>query len=134
MAKITDFLDDLENGACIRRKIWQPNYYIRYNKGMFYSQGTLYTKYFLNLNDLSTDDWELYQEKYNYSKLINHLCIFYNNIDDRRAIGILTSISNEGHYIFCCNDKDHYIYCEPLKKYNLIFNEDLIRYKEKIND
>lgn len=131
MAKITDFLDDLEKGACIRRKIWQPNFYIRYNKCTFYIQNALYTKYFLDLSDLSADDWELYQEKYNYSKLINHLCIFYNDINDRKAIGILTSISSEGLCIFCCNDKNHYTYCKPLKKSDLIFDEDFIRYKEK---
>lgn len=60
MAKITDFLDDLEKGAYIKRKIWQPNFYIRYNKDMFYAQDALHTKYFLDLGDLGADDWELY--------------------------------------------------------------------------
>lgn len=86
---------------------------------------------FLSLDDLSADDWKLFKQRYDYDKLINHLCIFYNNIGDRKVIGILTSIASERIYIFCCNDKNYYAYCESLKKSDLIFDEDFIRYKEK---
>lgn len=126
MSYLEELLPEFKKGAKIRRKDWRDGKYIKLSG--VYAKDEYGDVYFIEPNEITADDWELYEEPINWQYIIDHncLCWFWDNCDKegwRRARCLRAFIPN-GTNPFLDEAGYFWPYCRPVRKDEVTFYED----------
>ena len=125
MAYLEELLPEFRKGAKIRRKCWSEGKYIKL-KGL-YARDEYGDSYFLEPNEVTSDDWEFYQEPIDWDHIIKNkcLCAFWN----KKGCEVLGFLKQRKYY----KDNDFYAYislpgaiytgCRPVRRDEVTFCE-----------
>lgn len=124
----------LLNGGRIKRKCdsFYKNIHIAKN-GYFVDDD--YSYYDITKNDLTADDWEIIEFKYDWDKIIKDkvLCVFSDTEDFKSFnISLLTDIDkiNYDEDIYKTNEGIMYDYCKPFNPAEFNIAKDLKEYEK----
>lgn len=130
MSYLEELLPEFRKGAKIRRKCWSEGKYIKL-KGL-YARDEYGDSYFLEPNEVTSDDWELNQEPIDWQYIIDNKCPVwcwdYN--ESKKNIEILKSIKKYETYKFSIVTPDNYVNdisftnCRPVRRDEVAFYED----------
>ena len=116
MSYLEELLPEFRKGAKIRCKYWAPDMFIQNIDDDD-----------IDIEDLSRDDWEFYQDPIDWQYIIDHkcLCWFWDNKGDEKQIGYLVGINDKRFYLEAPEDCfNSYTYCRPVRKNEVTFYED----------
>lgn len=126
MSYLEELLPEFKKGAKIRRKDWRDGKYIKLSG--VYAKDEYGDVYFIEPNEITADDWELYEEPIDWQYIIDHkcLCWFRDNCDKedwQRARCLSDFIPNKTTPFL---DEAGYFwpYCRPVRKNEVNFYED----------
>lgn len=128
MAYLEELLPEFRKGAKIRRKCWSEGKYIKL-KGL-YARDEYGDSYFLEPNEVTSDDWELNQESIDWQYIIDHkcLCYFWDEKFNWAVCGTLGKIEKGAEYRFTMFDdagnRSLYKNCRPVRRDEVTFYED----------
>ena len=116
----------LLNGGKIKTK--SDNFPVFLNKYGSMCYKDMY--YSINKNDLTADDWEIVEPKYNWDKIIKDkiLCVFGKGINQYYIVGYLQGINSDGKFELLGGL--NYDYCKPFNLVNFNIAKDLKEYEE----
>ena len=130
MAYLEELLPEFRKGARIRRKDWREGKYIKL-KGL-YARDEFGDSYFLEPNEVTADDWELYKDPDpNWDYIIKNkcLCWFWDDSEKyAKEYGFLGFLN----YVQPSNNTDRFeelsgkIWktCRPVRRDEITFYED----------
>lgn len=72
MSYLEELLPEFKKGAKIRRKDWRDGKYIKLSG--VYAKDEYGDVYFIEPNEITADDWELYEEPIDWQYIIDHKC------------------------------------------------------------
>lgn len=120
-------------GGKIKRKSDNFPVFLNDNNGLLSYQSDDYARTSrINKKDLTADDWEIVEPKYNWDKIIKDkiLCIFSNHFDFE-CFNISTLIEIEyNKIIYHSNEGFLYKYCKPFNPADFNIAKDLKDYKK----
>ena len=120
MSYLEELLPDFRKGAKIRRKDWRDGKYIKLSG--VYAKDEYGDVYFIEPNEITADDWELYEEPINWQYIIDNkcLCWFWDECEEDKIIGFLHNIEERLEHKFNAVFKN----CCPVQKDEVTFYED----------
>ena len=121
MAYLEELLPEFRNGAKIRRKDWDKDFYIYMRDGFIYTKrGGLFK---FEYEEFNTKDWKFYQEPIDWDYIIKNkcLCWFWDG-DGSQTINKLQCIGEGEFYDDCSRTWE---YCRPVRKDEVTFYEDV---------
>lgn len=128
MSYLEELLPEFRKGAKIRRKDWRDGKYIKLSG--VYAKDEYGDVYFIEPNEITADDWELYEEPIDWQYIIDHkcLCWFWDDDDTDGVMAILVSVYKDSPYRYYCRDlagcgssRKHF---RPVRKDEVTFYED----------
>ena len=121
MSYLEELLPEFRKGAKIRRKCWSEGKYIKL-KGL-HARDEYGDSYFLEPNEVTSDDWELNQESIDWQYIIDHkcLCWFWDN-DFKYAMA--TYLREKEDEDFLDDRGNYWPNCRPVRRYEVTFYED----------
>ena len=128
MAYLEELLPEFRNGAKIRRKDWRDGKYIKLSG--VYAKDEYGDVYFFEPNEITADDWELYEEPIDWQYIIDHkcLCWFWDDNFNWVICGTLGKIEKGAEYGFIMFDdsgnRSPYKHCRPVRRDDVTFYED----------
>lgn len=91
MSYLEELLPEFKKGAKIRRKDWRDGKYIKLSG--VYAKDEYGDVYFIEPNEITADDWELYEEPIDWQYIIDHECLCWFWDDDKcKYIGYLQQL------------------------------------------
>ena len=123
MSYLEELLPEFRNGAKIRRKDWGEKKYIKLCG--LYAKDEYGDSYFLEPNELTADDWEIYQEPIDWDYIIKNkcLCWLWDNGLGRRETGLLISVNMDEEYPFEDNNNMGFKKCRSVRGDEVTFYE-----------
>lgn len=125
MAYLEELLPEFRKGAKIRRKDWRDGKYIKLSG--VYAKDEYGDVYFIEPNEITADDWELYEEPIEWDYIIKNkcLCWFWNGDDRNKGIiDYLVAISHESYDLYENTAGCRWSHCRPVRKDEATFYED----------
>lgn len=121
MSYLEELLPEFKKGAKIRRKDWRDGKYIKLSG--VYAKDEYGDVYFIEPNEITADDWELYEEPIDWQYIIDHKCpcLFWNSEDDAK-IDFLTEVNDNIHSFV--SRHSGFINCRPARRDEITFYED----------
>lgn len=121
MSYLEELLPEFKKGAKIRRKDWRDRKYIKLSG--VYAKDEYGDVYFIEPNEITADDWELYEEPIDWQYIIDHKCpcLFWNSEDDAK-IDFLTEVNDNIHSFV--SRHSGFINCRPVRRDEVTFYED----------
>lgn len=136
MSYLEELLPEFRKGAKIRRKDWDCDVFIYFDKDEIYWKDSgawkngeiASTKDLVSIFTIRDNDWELYQgPEPDWDYIINNkcLCCFWDNKGDEKQIGYLVGVNNKRFYLEALEECfNSYTYCRPVRRDEVIFYED----------
>ena len=123
MSYLEELLPEFRNGAKIRRKDWGEKKYIKLCG--LYAKDEYGDSYFLEPNELTADDWEIYQEPIDWDYIIKNkcLCWFWDGIN-KKIINTLTWFEKGYTFPYQSYGGVKYRNCHPARRDEVSFYED----------
>lgn len=125
MAYLEELLPEFRKGAKIRRKCWSEGKYIKL-KGL-YARDEFGDSYFLEPNEVTSDDWELYHDpETDWQYIIDHkcLCWFWDEDEEKRIAKYLQSIRGSENNSFIDTNNFCWENCRPVRRDEVTFYEE----------
>nr|DAK07326.1 MAG TPA: Protein of unknown function (DUF2829) [Bacteriophage sp.] len=127
MSYLEELLPEFKKGAKIRRKDWRDGKYIKLSG--VYAKDEYGDVYFIEPNEITADDWELYKDpEPDWQYIIDHkcLCWFWDDEEENRQIGYLCFVDDHGGFVLEAPDDcyNSYINCRPVRRDEVTFYED----------
>lgn len=128
MSYLEELLPEFKKGAKIRRKDWRDGKYIKLSG--VYAKDEYGDVYFIEPNEITADDWELYEEPIDWQYIIDHkcLCCFWDDNFNWAICGTLGKIEKGAEYGFIMFDdsgnRSSYKHCRPVRKDEVTFYEE----------
>lgn len=125
MAYLEELLPEFRKGAKIRRKDQRDGKYIKLSG--VYAKDEYGDVYFIEPNEITADDWELYEEPINWQYIIDNkcLCWFWDGDDRNKGIiDYLVAISHESYDRYENTSGYRWNHCHPVQKDEVTFYED----------
>ena len=130
MSYLEELLPEFRKGAKIRRKDWRDGKYIKLSGSGVYAKDEYDDVYFFEPNEITADDWELYEEPIDWQYIIDHecLCWFWDDNFNWAICGTLGKIEKGAEYGFIMFDdagnRSSYINCRPVRRDEVTFYEE----------
>lgn len=127
MSYLEELLPEFRKGAKIRRKDWRDRKYIKLSG--VYAKDKDGDVYFIEPNEITADDWELYQEPIDWQYIIDNkcLCWFWDD-KEIKVFGYLCRFPEpKDHYLYKTQTHDGFKYfknCRPVRRDEVTFYED----------
>ncbi len=123
MSYLEELLPEFKKGAKIRRKSWREKKYIKLCG--LYAKDEYGDSYFLEPNELTADDWEIYQEPISWDYIIKNkcLCWFWDGIN-KKIINTLTWFEKGYTFPYQSYGGVKYRNCRPVRRDEVTFYED----------
>lgn len=121
MAYLEELLPEFRNGAKIRRKDWDKDFYIYMRDGFIYTKrGGLFK---FEYEEFNTKDWEFYQKPIDWDYIIKNkcLCWFWDENKSEKVVGWLREIVPSIKYKF----NGAYLNCRPVSRDEITFFEGI---------
>lgn len=124
MSYLEELLPEFKKGAKIRRKDWRDGKYIKLSG--VYAKDEYGDVYFIEPNEITADDWELYEEPINWQYIIDHkcLCWFWEDSKQDKLAQNLNSVDSNSPFMFVDSRNVAYKHCRPVRKDEVTFYED----------
>lgn len=124
MAYLEELLPEFRKGAKIRRKDWRDGKYIKLSG--VYAKDEYGDVYFIEPNEITADDWELYEEPIDWQYIIDHkcLCWFWEDSKQDKLAQNLNSVDSNSPFMFVDSRNVAYKHCRPVRKDEVTFYED----------
>ena len=124
MAYLEELLPEFRNGAKIRRKDWRDGKYIKLSG--VYAKDEYGDVYFFEPNEITADDWELYEEPIDWQYIIDHecLCWFWEDSKQDKLAQNLNSVDSNSPFMFVDSRNVAYKHCRPVRRDEVTFYED----------
>ena len=124
MAYLEELLPEFRNGAKIRRKDWRDGKYIKLSG--VYAKDEYGDVYFIEPNEITADDWELYEEPIDWQYIIDHecLCWFWEDSKQDKLAQNLNSVDSNSPFMFVDSRNVAYKHCRPVRRDEVTFYED----------
>ena len=124
MSYLEELLPEFRNGAKIRRKDWRDGKYIKLSG--VYAKDEYGDVYFIEPNEITADDWELYEEPIDWQYIIDHkcLCWFWEDSKQDKLAQNLNSVDSNSPFMFVDSRNVAYKHCRPVRKDEVTFYED----------
>ena len=124
MSYLEELLPDFRKGAKIRRKDWRDGKYIKLSG--VYAKDEYGDVYFIEPNEITADDWELYEEPINWQYIIDNkcLCWFWEDSKQDKLAQNLNSVDSNSPFMFVDSRNVAYKHCRPVRKDEVTFYED----------
>lgn len=125
----------LLNGGKIKRRSRNFPMLLSDDGGFCYQCDYIHT-YCLNRGDLTANDWEIIEPKYDWEKIIKDkvLCVFWDNDDcikdDYYILGYLTDANDKRSLKYQRHSGDLYKYCKPFNSAEFKIAKDLKEYEK----
>lgn len=129
MSYLEELLPEFKKGAKIRRKDWRDGKYIKLSG--VYAKDEYGDVYFIEPNEITADDWELYKDpEPDWQYIIDHkyLCWFWRQDVNFKLISVLREITNN---LFIDTLGNCWENCRPVRKDEVTFYEDRKDDKQK---
>ena len=124
MSYLEELLPEFRKGAKIRRKDWRDGKYIKLSG--VYAKDEYGDVYFIEPNEITADDWELYEEPIDWQYIIDHkcLCWFWEDSKQDKLAQNLNSVDSNSPFMFVDSRNVAYKHCRPVRKDEVTFYED----------
>ncbi len=124
MSYLEELLPEFKKGAKIRRKDWRDGKYIKLSG--VYAKDEYGDVYFIEPNEITADDWELYEEPIDWQYIIDHkcLCWFWEDSKQDKLAQNLNSVDSNSPFMFVDSRNVAYKHCRPVRKDEVTFYED----------
>jgi len=124
MSYLEELLPDFRKGAKIRRKDWRDGKYIKLSG--VYAKDEYGDVYFIEPNEITADDWELYEEPINWQYIIDNkcLCWFWEDSKQDKLAQNLNSVDSNSPFMFVDSRNVAYKHCRPVRRDEVTFYED----------
>lgn len=124
MSYLEELLPEFKKGAKIRRKDWRDGKYIKLSG--VYAKDEYGDVYFIEPNEITADDWELYEEPINWQYIIDNkcLCWFWEDSKQDKLAQNLNSVDSNSPFMFVDSRNVAYKHCRPVRKDEVTFYED----------
>ncbi len=131
MSYLEELLPDFRKGAKIRRKDWRDGKYIKLSG--VYAKDEYGDVYFIEPNEITADDWELYEEPINWQYIIDNkcLCWFWEDSKQDKLAQNLNSVDSNSPFMFVDSRNVAYKHCRPVRRDEVTFYEDRKDDKQK---
>lgn len=130
MAYLEELLPEFRNGAKIRLKEWDKDFYIHIKSGRCWDERG--ARFSFQIDDLMSGNWEFFKEpEPDWQKIIDNksLCWFWDYDEVNKIMGFLTGV-NENNTLcrFTCRtsagNSYSYACCRPVRRDEVTFYED----------
>ena len=124
MSYLEELLPEFKKGAKIRRKDWRDGKYIKLSG--VYAKDEYGDVYFIEPNEITADDWELYEEPIDWQYIIDHKCLCWFGEDSKqdKLAQNLNSVDSNSPFMFVDSRNVAYKHCRPVRKDEVTFYED----------
>lgn len=124
MSYLEELLPEFKKGAKIRRKDWRDGKYIKLSG--VYAKDEYGDVYFIEPNEITADDWELYEEPIDWQYIIDHecLCWFWEDSKQDKLAQNLNSVDSNSPFMFVDSRNVAYKHCRPVRRDEVTFYED----------
>ena len=124
MSYLEELLPEFKKRAKIRRKDWRDGKYIKLSG--VYAKDEYGDVYFIEPNEITADDWELYEEPIDWQYIIDHkcLCWFWEDSKQDKLAQNLNSVDSNSPFMFVDSRNVAYKHCRPVRKDEVTFYED----------
>ena len=124
MSYLEELLPEFKKGAKIRRKDWRDGKYIKLSG--VYAKDEYGDVYFFEPNEITADDWELYEEPIDWQYIIDHecLCWFWEDSKQDKLAQNLNSVDSNSPFMFVDSRNVAYKHCRPVRRDEVTFYED----------
>lgn len=123
MSYLEELLPEFKKGAKIRRKDWRDGKYIKLSG--VYAKDEYGDVYFIEPNEITADDWELYEEPIDWQYIIDHECLCWFWDDDKcKYIGYLQQLLDKKFCGLIGFNLVSMKNCRPVRRDEVTFYED----------
>lgn len=123
MSYLEELLPEFKKGAKIRRKDWRDGKYIKLSG--VYAKDEYGDVYFIEPNEITADDWELYEEPIDWQYIIDNKCLCWFWDDDKcKYIGYLQQLLDKKFCGLIGFNLVSMKNCRPVRKDEATFYED----------
>lgn len=125
MAYLEELLPEFRNGAKIRLKEWDKDFYIHIKSGRCWDERG--ARFSFQIDDLMSGNWEFFKEpEPDWQKIIDNkcLCWFWKEENEDKFLGILSYIIPEMECKFVATGIHYFKHCRPVRKDEVTFYED----------
>lgn len=126
MTYLEELLPEFRKGAKIRRKDWRDGKYIKLSGSGVYAKDEYGDVYFFEPNEITADDWELYEEPIDWQYIIDNkcLCWFWEDSKQDKLAQNLNSVDSNSPFMFVDSRNVAYKHCRPVRRDEVTFYED----------
>lgn len=125
MAYLEELLPEFRNGAKIRLKEWDKDFYIHIRSGRCWDERG--ARFSFQIDDLMSGNWEFFKEpELDWQYIIDNkfLCWFWKEENEDKFLGILSYIIPEMKCKFVATGIHYFKHCRPVRKDEVTFYED----------
>lgn len=123
MSYLEELLPEFKKRAKIRRKDWRDGKYIKLSG--VYAKDEYGDVYFIEPNEITADDWELYEEPIDWQYIIDNKCLCWFWDDDKcKYIGYLQQLLDKKFCGLIGFNLVSMKNCRPVRKDEATFYED----------
>lgn len=125
MAYLEELLPEFRNGAKIRLKEWDKDFYIHIRSGRCWDERG--ARFSFQIDDLMSGNWEFFKEpELDWQYIIDNkfLCWFWKEENEDKFLGILSYIIPEMECKFVATGIHYFKHCRPVRKDEVTFYED----------
>lgn len=131
MSYLEELLPEFKKGAKIRRKDWRDGKYIKLSG--VYAKDEYGDVYFIEPNEITANDWELYEEPIDWQYIIDHKCPcwFWDYDFSYKVMRFLRNIEIDLNRPFLDENHSYWKNCRPVRRDEVTFYEDRKDDKQK---